>query len=70
MPPPGREGWAPFPSPLPPPARQAAGTCETGAWGTACSGHSCQGRETGLITVLSLVEKINVLKRRDWENTF
>lgn len=55
----GWEGWAPSPSP-PPPAHQAAGTCERGAWSTACLGHSCQQRETSLVTSLSLTENMNV----------
>lgn len=54
----GWEEWAPSPSPLPPPAHQAAGTYERGAWGTACLGHSCQQRETSLVTVISLTENM------------
>lgn len=53
----GWEEWAPSPSLLPPPARQAAGTCERGARGTACLGHSCQRRETSLITSISVSKK-------------
>lgn len=56
----GWEEWAPSPSPPLPLAHQAAGTCEKGAWGTACLGHSCQQRETSLVTFMSLTENMNV----------
>lgn len=56
----GWEEWAPSPSLLPPPAHQAAGTCERGAWGTACLDHSCPQRETSLITFISLSKNMNV----------
>lgn len=56
----GWEEWAPSPSPLLPLAHQAADTCEKGAWGTACLGHSCQQRETSLVTFISLTENMNV----------
>lgn len=45
----GWEELAPSPALLPPPARQAAGTCVMEAWGIVCLGHSCQRGEKALL---------------------
>jgi len=52
----GQEEWAPSPSPLPPPAHRAAGTCERGAWGTACLDRICQQTQTCIVSWISLNE--------------